>query len=368
MTVDVNAAPADVTVGIPTRNRARLLRGSIESVLGQKYCRFTLVVSDNASDDDTRSVVASFRDPRIVYRPVERKIDRAANFNRLIELAETEFLLLLSDDDELHPDHLALTLEVLKRWPDVGLAHTAYRIVDEAGNPLNPVSPTARPRHSVVRESGAQFLERSMSSGPTVCFSSATFRRAALAGGGGLHPEDGEVDDFSLLMRIATRWDFAYLSRPLALLRVHGEASSSTLGAFTPDGFRSQRSLPDALYENRRRFLAQADLPATEASRLATAAERAYRRDVIHHLSMRAATGDGLVGVFGALGREFRHDPHLVVDPVTWRFVIGQLGARQLRDMARKWRGSGPRPQRRSEAANHAEQLLDDVAGDQRQA
>ena len=51
----------------------------------------------------------------------------------------------------------------------------------------------------------------------TVCFSSATFRRAALVSGGGLRPEDGAVDDFPLLMRIATEWDFAYLNRAARL-------------------------------------------------------------------------------------------------------------------------------------------------------
>jgi hypothetical protein len=211
-------------------------------------------------------------------------------------------------------------------------------------NPLTP-PPATKTKHSVVREPGSQFLERSMKSGPTVCFSSATFRRAALASGGGLQPEDGDLDDLLLLMRIARDWDFAYLNRRLALLRAHDEASSSTFGSFTPDGFRSARSLPEVLYENRRRFLAHADLPAMESRRLARAAERAYRRDVIGHLSMRASTGDGSAAVFRALGREIRRDPHLVVDPVTWRFVIGQLGARRLRDSARHWRGSSPRPQ-----------------------
>ena len=55
-----DAASVDVTVGIPTRNRSPLLGKAIASVLRQSYRDFTLVVSDNASDDDTASVVASF--------------------------------------------------------------------------------------------------------------------------------------------------------------------------------------------------------------------------------------------------------------------------------------------------------------------
>ncbi len=328
----------DVTVGIPTHNRSRLLARSIASVLGQSHRRFALVVSDNASDDDTASVVASFRDPRLAYRPLQRKIGRPANFNRLIELAETEFVVLLSDDDELHPDHLSLTVDTLKRFPNVGVAHTGCVVADALGNTLDPHVRPLKTERSIELESGARFIERSMKSMGTVCFSSATFRRAALLSGGGLRPEDGAVDDFALLLRIATQCDFAYLNRALTFVMGHAKAASSAIGSFAPDGsgYRWARSLPGMLYERRLRFLAEADLPEIETRRLARIAERTYRRDRVRYLSMRANTGDRSPVVFRALGNELRRDPHLGLDPTTWRFIVGQLGARRLRDGVRR--------------------------------
>ena len=96
-----------LTVGIPTYNRSGLLREAIESVLAQTFTDFRLIVSDNASDDDTAEVVRSFGDERIEYARSEHNIGAIGNFNRLIELADTEFLMLLPDDDFLYPDHLA---------------------------------------------------------------------------------------------------------------------------------------------------------------------------------------------------------------------------------------------------------------------
>jgi cellulose synthase/poly-beta-1,6-N-acetylglucosamine synthase-like glycosyltransferase len=313
-----------------------LLGRAIASVLGQSYRHFTLVVSDNASDDDTAGVVASFRDPRLVYRPLDHNIGRAANTNRLIELAETEFVVLLGDDDELHPDHLSMTVPALKRCATVGVAHTGCVIVDQLGNALDRHARFIDTKDPIVFESGGQFLERSMKSGWTVCFSSAVFRRAALVSGGGLRPEDGDIDDLPLLMRIATNWDFAYINRPLAQIRAHFEASSSSLGSFTANGYRSSSSLPDMLYERRRRFLTEANLSQIAARRLAGVAERTHRRDRVRHLSMRATTGDKSVTVFRALGKEVRQDRRLALDPMTWRFVIGQLGGRRLRDGIRR--------------------------------
>jgi glycosyltransferase involved in cell wall biosynthesis len=330
------AGTADVTVGIPTWNRSGLLRKAIESVLAQSYPHFTLLVSDNASDDDTAATVASFDDPRVIYRPLETNIGRTANFNRVIELAETEFVLILGDDDELQPDHLSRLLEELKRRPNVGVGHTGYEIVDEQGNVLAPHAPPPYVDGPIVFETGSEYLERNMTSGPEICISSTVFRKAALENAGRLRIEDGVIDDFPLLMRIAGAWDFLYVNAPLALLRTHEGASSSSLGEFTPRGFRSSRSLPDILYQHRLKCLTEAHLPPATHQSLARKARRSHRRDLLAHLSMRARTGDGVIAPLKALGAEIRRDRRLAVDPLTWRFVAGQFGGRRVGDRVRE--------------------------------
>jgi glycosyltransferase involved in cell wall biosynthesis len=332
-----DAGDVKVTVGIPTRNRSDLLRSSIASVLGQSHSRLTVIVSDNASTDDTAAAVASFRDPRVEYRPVDSAVGRAANYNRLVELAETDLVLLLADDDELHPDHLALTLGAFERWPTVGVVHTGFTIVDLQGATVAPHESPFRTAEPVVFETGAQYLERSMCrSAPYVGFSSAIFRRDAFLAAGSLRPEDGATDDFALLLRVAMSWDFAYVNRPLAMVRTHAAASSSEFGTFVPGGFRSARSNADALYDNRREFLRDADLPRAKTRRFARLAARRYRHDVLAHLSMRSNTGDTPSVLLKALGEEVRRNPRLALDPLAWRFVAGQLGGRRLRSAARR--------------------------------
>ena len=327
----------DVTVGIPTRNRSDLLHKSITSVLAQSHPRFTLVISDNASTDDTAAVVASFRDPRVRYRRFERLVPKAANFNGLVEGAETDFVVLLGDDDELHPDHLAHTLRALARWPTVGVAHTGFELVDLHGNVLTRPANPFKTKQEVVFEPGAHYLERSMRrSNPAVGMSSAVFRKAAFLNSGALRESDGGTDDFCLLLRIASKWDFVYVARPLAKVMIHTTNASSEFGRFMPGGFRSARSGAEALYQNRRQFLMESQLPEDETRRLARFARRRYRQDVLTHLSMRSDTGDGPTALFTALGHEIRMDNRLALEPLTWRFVVGQLGGRQVRSVARR--------------------------------
>jgi len=56
-----------VSVIIPTRNRANLLKEAIESVLNQTFTDFELIIVDDGSTDHTAEVVAAFHDQRIVY-------------------------------------------------------------------------------------------------------------------------------------------------------------------------------------------------------------------------------------------------------------------------------------------------------------
>ena len=152
------AASMDVTVGIPTYNRSRSLEGRSRAFCGA-LPPFTLLVSDNASDDDTAAVVASFRDPRLVYRPLERNIGRAANINRLIELAETESMVC-SETNAAHPSIFSDARRT-HRWPRVGCAHRLRdhrhrrefwshdRLMDEAAALFRIRSRVSRAEHEI---------------------------------------------------------------------------------------------------------------------------------------------------------------------------------------------------------------------------
>jgi glycosyltransferase involved in cell wall biosynthesis len=97
-----------VTVLLPTYNRAASLPRAIDSVLAQTRGDFELLISDNASTDDTKAVCARYAelDRRVSYfrQPVNR--GPIPNFNWLLEQARGEFVLMLADDDWLDADYV----------------------------------------------------------------------------------------------------------------------------------------------------------------------------------------------------------------------------------------------------------------------
>ena len=317
---------AKVTVGIATYNRAASLGETIESVLAQRLGDFRVVISDNASEDDTAEVVASFADPRIEYVRSEQNVGMIGNFNRLIELADTEFLMLLPDDDILYPDYLARVIEALGRYPTAGFAHTAFDEIDAESNIHKRCVRLIDTTQPVVVESGDQFLTRSMTKIPVI-FSTATYRTRAIVAAGGIRADEEPFADMPMWMRIAVNSEVVFLTEPLAGFRVHDDSVTKRL--VLVDGQQLGADAQLAVYtqfffERRVGFLDQAELPAEQVRRYRSLATLRYLRD-------RGGQGVPWMSTTKGLIRLVRLRPRILLDPTAWRLIAAQLGGRQAR-------------------------------------
>jgi glycosyltransferase involved in cell wall biosynthesis len=95
-----------VSVVTPTYNRADRISRAIESVLAQTYEDWEHLIVDDASTDDTRSVVENYDDDRIRYFRHETNRRQAAARNTAIEAADGEFVAFIDSDDEWRPTKL----------------------------------------------------------------------------------------------------------------------------------------------------------------------------------------------------------------------------------------------------------------------
>ncbi len=92
-----------VTIGIPTLNRSGLALRAIRSALAQTYSDVEVIVSDDASTDDTVARVQEIHDARLVLFQQQRRLGLVGNFDFCLRHATGEFFLLLGDDDVLLP-------------------------------------------------------------------------------------------------------------------------------------------------------------------------------------------------------------------------------------------------------------------------
>jgi glycosyltransferase involved in cell wall biosynthesis len=122
------------SIGISTYNRADgYLREALESAVRQRYANLEIIVSDNASTDDTEGVVHGFGDPRIRYHKQPRNLGANGNFNFCLEQARGDYFLLLHDDDLIDDDFIETCMAAVADRHPVGLIRTGTRIIDALG-------------------------------------------------------------------------------------------------------------------------------------------------------------------------------------------------------------------------------------------
>ncbi|MGZ4852705.1 MAG: glycosyltransferase family 2 protein [Halobacteriota archaeon] len=121
-----------ITTIIPTYNRSRMLKRAIQSVLDQTYERLQVCIYDNASEDDTESIVSEMkeRDTRIQYYRHPRNIGSINNFNFGLSRVATPFFSCLSDDDILLPDFYQTALRCFERHPEILFAAGEWMYVE----------------------------------------------------------------------------------------------------------------------------------------------------------------------------------------------------------------------------------------------
>jgi glycosyltransferase involved in cell wall biosynthesis len=125
-----------LSVMIPNFNYGRYIGETIESVLAQDRSQFEIVVCDNASTDDSVSVVRGYRDPRIRLAVNPCNVGFSSNLERVAAMARGRRMLLLSSDDRMTPGALAAYARLetaLGPRADTAVWGSATAVIDSKG-------------------------------------------------------------------------------------------------------------------------------------------------------------------------------------------------------------------------------------------
>jgi glycosyltransferase involved in cell wall biosynthesis len=166
-----------VSVLMPVYNGSRYLCEAIDSILGQTFADFELLVIDDGSTDDSAAIVHSHTDGRIRLLSNNGNRGLVYSANRGLDMARGEYVARMDCDDISLPDRFARQVCFLDRNPDVGICGTHIEIfgdrqwinrypVDDAaircellfGTAL--AHPSVMMRSSLFRESGLRYENR----------------------------------------------------------------------------------------------------------------------------------------------------------------------------------------------------------------
>jgi len=213
-----------VTVAIPTFNRKRYLKQSINSVLNQTYKNLELLVVDNHSEDNTQKEVEGIHDSRIHYLRNKKNIGILSNWNKCIDLAKGKYLVILGDDDILLPTFIEESLKVHERY-NVGFSFTHCNKVDKNGKFLMRWGYDFPPSGFLK---GDKYLRLTVKYGACLTNSTTVMLNKNIFKTVGKFEAKYSTNTFDLNMwiKIADKFNLYFIDKTLAHYRVHKDQVS----------------------------------------------------------------------------------------------------------------------------------------------
>lgn len=104
-----------VSIGLPVYNGEKFIHKCLDSLLEQTYDNFEIIISDNASTDNTKNICQEYsqKDKRIRYIRQEENIGLLPNFNFVLDHANSKFFMWMGVDDYILPNYIKKNMDIL---------------------------------------------------------------------------------------------------------------------------------------------------------------------------------------------------------------------------------------------------------------
>lgn len=260
-----------VSVVIPTFNRAAFIADALQSVLNQTFQDFEIIVVDDGSTDDTAQIVQHVGDTRVRYLYQENRGVSAA-LNTGWRAARGEYIARLDSDDMWLPTLLQELVNTLDADPTLGVAYARAQGMNAQGEPL--------PQLLGARERFPGDTLASLVYSDFVCPMAVIIRRAALEQVGGYDESLFATEDWDVWIRIAQSYRIAYVPRVLARYRFHAQNLTRSDSAQMERLMRDRVRVLD-------KFYAQPRVPASALAIRRLAYRNLYLDWMIRYLERR---------------------------------------------------------------------------------
>ncbi len=200
------------SVIIPLYNKAPYVRKTVESVIGQTFGDYELIIIDNGSTDGSSKIVAEFTDPRIRKIRLEENVGVSNARNKGVELSTAPYICFLDADDWWEPTFLEEMTGLIERHPNAGIYGTGYYIVKNGKKRVAPIGVEEGFTEGEINycKVYAKTLCMPLTS-ITVAMSRTIFDEM-----GGFKPYLKLGEDFDLWIRIALKHKVVFLNKPLS--------------------------------------------------------------------------------------------------------------------------------------------------------
>lgn len=248
-----------ISVIIPTYNRGNLIERSVRSVLDQTYDNLEVIVVDDCSTDDTKSVVKKIEDSRVNFCKLPNNGGAGHARNEGVKLASAELIAFHDSDDVWRMDKLEKQMNYWKQHPEFSMVYCSY-LSHRADGTLSQMPFSGMPGE-LEGDIFSSLLVRNSIGAPTMLLKKECFSEC-----GGFDTSLKCLEDWEFALRFAHEYLIGYVDEILMDVYKTAGSVSSEIG-----GFFETRCRMVASYQTE---LAKAGLFDRVVSELFTRAER----------------------------------------------------------------------------------------------
>lgn len=231
-----------MTIAIPTRNRALIVREAVKRALAQSYANIEVLVSDNASTDDTLATLQSITDPRLRILTSRQDIGNSANYAKCINGAKGEFLLLVPDDDRISRTFVEKSVNLFNEDSGIQAVVAAYGVFFADEDRDRPAILSRRLSTGIW--DGSEILKEFLR-GQLSAIMLSIVARTELLRSGLWTSEYQTADDVLAMSRILLAGRVGLINERCATLTIHNSTVSTALGL--DHGFRETQEVMDVI-------------------------------------------------------------------------------------------------------------------------
>jgi len=203
-----------VTVLMPAYNAEKYIGEAIASVLAQSFTDFELLIVNDGSTDETKNVVRSFSDPRIVLISQDNK-GVASALNLGLSLARAPFIARFDADDICFTNRLKVQYDFITTYPEYSVVGSAADYVDADGHFIFTHHPQGHLNEEIqqLKYSVCPFIH-----------SSVFYKKEVVINNGGYNEHAYTYEDHFLWVNILKNEKACNLSQALIKVRLNPES------------------------------------------------------------------------------------------------------------------------------------------------
>lgn len=206
-----------VSVLMTVYNVEKYIRAALFSILNQTFLDMEVIIINDASFDNTESIILSFKDDRIKYLKNHKNLGISRSLNKGLKIATGQYLARMDGDDLCTSERIKKQVEFLDENKDHGLVGTWYYIINENGvlrSSRRKATEDSDIRFAMIFEN--QFLQ------------STVMMRTEIVKKLKYDPELVVCEDYDLFMRIQKTSKVANIPFEYITYRWYGENTSIT--------------------------------------------------------------------------------------------------------------------------------------------